>query len=56
MTIINGDEYAFFDNFYTTITYEPYKTCQIIAIPIAYFPVQFAYAFPKKSPYFDAFW
>ena len=45
-----------FDNFYTTITYKPYKDCEIIAIPVAYFPVQFAYGFQKKSPYFDLFW
>ena len=54
--IVAESDYALFDNFYTTITYEPYKKCEIIAIPIQYFPVQFAYGFQKNSPYFDAFW
>ncbi|XP_059081679.1 glutamate receptor ionotropic, kainate glr-3-like isoform X2 [Tigriopus californicus] len=56
MKIIEESGYALFDNFFTTISYEPYEECQIIAVPVAYFPVQFAYAFQKKSPYFDAFW
>ena len=54
--LLTDPSYALFDNYYSVITYEPYKTCAIVAIPQAYFPVQFAYAFQKRSPYFGAFW
>ncbi len=53
---VSSDGFALYDNFYASVTYEPYKTCQVIPIPVEYFPVQFAYAFQKDSPYFDAFW
>ena len=51
----DGADFALYDNFYTTVAYDTYKNCQIVPIPVEYFPVQFAYAFQKGSPYFEAF-
>ena len=48
--------FALFDNYYATTPYDVYAKCQIIDVPVQYFPVQFAYAMQKQSPYFKAFW
>ena len=54
--IIDEPDFALFDNYFATINFEPYKSCKIIEIPGAYFPVEFAYTFQKNSPFFEAFW
>ena len=34
---------------------QPYLKCQVIDTGVPYYPVTFAYAMPKNSPFFEAF-
>ena len=49
------DGFAMFDNFFPIKYYRDYIDCQILDIPRAYFPAQFAYTIQKDSPFLEAF-
>ena len=53
--IIRDPGYTLFDNYFSVITFDAYKSCEIMDIPKAYDPKAFAYAFAKDSPYLPIF-
>ena len=53
--IIQDPAYTLYDNYFSVITFDAYKSCEIIDIPKAYDPKAFAYAFAKDSPYLPIF-
>ena len=55
-TLLNDASYAVYDNAQATKKYDPYRLCQVIDTGVPYFPVTFAYAMPKNSPFFAAFY
>ena len=47
--------YVVYDNAQATKAMEPYVKCLVIDTGVQYYPVTFAYAMPKNSPFFEAF-
>ena len=54
-TLLKDSSYAVYDNAQASKEYEPYLTCKVIDTGVKYFPVAFAYAMPKNSPFYAAF-
>ena len=46
---------AVFDAAQSTKNLDTYKTCQVVDTGVNYFPLHYAYAMPKNSPFFSAF-
>ena len=53
--LANDPSYAVYDNAQATKALLPYLKCQVIDTGVPYYPVTFAYAMPKNSPFFEAF-
>ena len=54
--MVKDSSFAVYDNAQSTKKYEPYISCDVIDTGVQYFPVTFAYAMPKNSPFFAAFY
>lgn len=52
---MKDSSFAVYDNAQATKRYEPYLSCDIVDTGIQNFPVTFAYAMPKNSPFFALF-
>ena len=53
---MQDSSFAVYDNAQSTKKYDPYLSCHVIDTGMQYFPVTFAYAMPKNSPFFAAFY
>ena len=53
--LVSDPSYAVYDNAQATKALQPYLKCQVIDTGVSYYPVTFAYAMPKNSPFFEAF-
>ena len=53
--MLGDNSLAYYDNAVVVKRSIAYKSCELVAIPVAYFPVQFAMAVQKESEFKDLF-
>ena len=53
--LLKDSSYAVYENAQASKKYAPYLTCKVVDTGVQFFPVAFAYAMPKNSPFYAAF-